>query len=101
MTAFSTPRVAALLAALVLPLAHGAPQPDATPVNTFIGTQDEGNTFPGASAPFGSARHFPVSSLPKSANCWAVSSSNCSRIMSANERQRSVGCLPSKMSRVS
>ncbi|MGZ3184170.1 MAG: GH92 family glycosyl hydrolase [Telluria sp.] len=23
------------------------------PVNTFIGTQDEGNTFPGASAPFG------------------------------------------------
>lgn len=53
MTAFSTPRVAALLAALALPLAHAAPQPDATPVNTFIGTQDEGNTFPGASAPFG------------------------------------------------
>jgi predicted alpha-1,2-mannosidase len=24
-----------------------------TPVNTFIGTQDEGNTYPGASAPFG------------------------------------------------
>jgi putative alpha-1,2-mannosidase len=58
MTVFSTPRLAMLLAApvlaLVLPLvAHGAPQPGATPVNTFIGTQDEGNTFPGASAPFG------------------------------------------------
>ena len=28
-----------------------------------------------------------MSSLPKSANCCAVSSSNCSRIISANERQ--------------
>lgn len=57
MTVFSNPRLAVLLAALVLPLApqlaYAAPQPDATPVNTFIGTQDEGNTFPGASAPFG------------------------------------------------
>ena len=53
MTVLSTPRLAALLVALALPLAHGAPQVDATPVNTFIGTQDEGNTFPGASAPFG------------------------------------------------
>jgi predicted alpha-1,2-mannosidase len=54
MTFFSTRRLAALLAALVLPLAaHGALVPDASPVNTFIGTQDEGNTFPGASAPFG------------------------------------------------
>ena len=31
----------------------GAAPRDPTPVNTFIGTQDEGNTFPGASAPFG------------------------------------------------
>jgi predicted alpha-1,2-mannosidase len=53
MTVLSTPRLAALLVALALPLAHGAPQVDPTPVNTFIGTQDEGNTFPGASAPFG------------------------------------------------
>jgi predicted alpha-1,2-mannosidase len=54
MTGFPTPRLAALLAALVLPLAaQSAPTFDATPVNTFIGTQDEGNTFPGASAPFG------------------------------------------------
>jgi predicted alpha-1,2-mannosidase len=53
MTVLSTPRLAALLVALALPLAHGTPQVDATPVNTFIGTQDEGNTFPGASAPFG------------------------------------------------
>jgi len=54
MTGFPTQRLAALLAALVLPLAaQSAPTLDATPVNTFIGTQDEGNTFPGASAPFG------------------------------------------------
>ena len=53
MTVLSIPQLAALLVALALPLAHAAPQPDAMPVNTFIGTQDEGNTFPGASAPFG------------------------------------------------
>lgn len=66
MTLFSTPRRLAglaglciLLAACALPLAAqstAAPvgMPAGTmPVNTFIGTQDEGNTFPGASAPFG------------------------------------------------
>lgn len=55
------PRAAActLLVALTLPMAAAvaltpAPVPvNTTPVNTFIGTQDEGNTFPGASAPFG------------------------------------------------
>jgi predicted alpha-1,2-mannosidase len=31
-----------------------------TPVNTFIGTQDEGNTFPGASAPFGMIQVGPI-----------------------------------------
>jgi predicted alpha-1,2-mannosidase len=41
----------ALMPALVSTLACAAPA--ATPVNTFIGTQDEGNTYPGASAPFG------------------------------------------------
>jgi len=29
-------------------------------VNTFIGTQDEGNTFPGASAPFGKIQVSPI-----------------------------------------
>src|SRR6478672_49039 len=29
-------------------------------VNTFIGTQDEGNTFPGASAPFGMIQVSPI-----------------------------------------
>jgi predicted alpha-1,2-mannosidase len=49
--------LAALLVACALPLAAqsavSANTPADTPVNTFIGTQDEGNTFPGASAPFG------------------------------------------------
>ena len=31
-----------------------------TPVNTFIGTQDDGNTFPGASAPFGMIQVSPI-----------------------------------------
>jgi predicted alpha-1,2-mannosidase len=31
-----------------------------TPVNTFIGTQDEGNTYPGASAPFGMIQISPT-----------------------------------------
>ncbi|GJI93959.1 alpha-1 2-mannosidase [Duganella caerulea] len=30
------------------------------PVNTFIGTQDDGNTFPGASAPFGMLQVSPI-----------------------------------------
>ncbi|MRX07591.1 glycoside hydrolase family 92 protein [Pseudoduganella sp. FT25W] len=57
MSVFPIPsRVAActLLAALTLPAVAATPVPaNTTPVNTFIGTQDEGNTFPGASAPFG------------------------------------------------
>ena len=31
-------------------------------VNTFIGTKDEGNTFPGASMPFGKAHSSPIGS---------------------------------------
>jgi len=43
-----------LVAAATLPVAQlHAAEADPMPVNTFIGTQDEGNTFPGASAPFG------------------------------------------------
>ena len=34
----------------------------AATVNTFIGTQDEGNTFPGASAPFGLIQVSPIGS---------------------------------------
>ncbi|RZJ27545.1 MAG: glycoside hydrolase family 92 protein, partial [Brevundimonas sp.] len=37
------------------------PSPSAT-VNTFIGTRDEGNTFPGASAPFGQIQVSPIGS---------------------------------------
>jgi predicted alpha-1,2-mannosidase len=50
-----------------------APRPDAlagtahdqdlpSQVNTFIGTRDEGNTFPGASAPFGMIQVSPIGS---------------------------------------
>lgn len=54
-------RVAGLVVALALAL-PGAPAraADAMPVNTFIGTQDEGNTFPGASAPFGMIQVSPT-----------------------------------------
>jgi predicted alpha-1,2-mannosidase len=39
---------------LLLPtLAHGTSATASLPVNTLIGSQDEGNTYPGASAPFG------------------------------------------------
>ncbi|MBV6324395.1 GH92 family glycosyl hydrolase [Duganella violaceipulchra] len=38
-----------------------APAPESGfPVNTFIGTQDDGNTFPGASAPFGMLQLSPI-----------------------------------------
>jgi len=51
----------ALLAAFALPMAaSNAAAPGTTPVNTFIGTQDEGNTFPGASAPFGMIQVSPI-----------------------------------------
>ncbi|MFG6461699.1 GH92 family glycosyl hydrolase [Roseateles sp. DXS20W] len=50
-----------LAVAWMLPaVAQPAPAADAMPVNTFIGTQDEGNTFPGASAPFGMIQVSPT-----------------------------------------
>jgi predicted alpha-1,2-mannosidase len=49
----------ALMPALV-PAMTRAAAPAAMPVNTFIGTQDEGNTFPGASAPFGMIQVSPT-----------------------------------------
>jgi predicted alpha-1,2-mannosidase len=51
----------ALCAALAVPTAvMSAEAVDPTPVNTFIGTQDEGNTFPGSSAPFGMIQLSPT-----------------------------------------
>ncbi|WP_370659650.1 GH92 family glycosyl hydrolase [Massilia polaris] len=55
-----------LLAALLLPATAQCAAPAAAagassmPVNTFIGTQDEGNTFPGAAAPFGKIQVSPI-----------------------------------------
>ncbi|MYM38634.1 GH92 family glycosyl hydrolase [Duganella qianjiadongensis] len=50
----SLSRLGLLAAACGLQTLALAAMPAASmPVNTFIGTQDEGNTFPGASAPFG------------------------------------------------
>lgn len=53
-----------LAAAVCLTLATGvalAAVPDpAREVNTFIGSQDDGNTFPGASAPFGLIQVSPI-----------------------------------------
>lgn len=49
-------------AAVVTPVAAAAPVDPLDAVNTFIGTQDEGNTFPGASAPFGMTQVSPIGS---------------------------------------
>ncbi|MFC5549995.1 GH92 family glycosyl hydrolase [Massilia aerilata] len=57
LTRFTLPFALALAAGAAL----AATQPAAlTPVNTFIGTQDEGNTYPGASAPFGMIQISPT-----------------------------------------
>lgn len=51
----------AMLAACLLPVAAQCAQAAGDmPVNTFIGTKDEGNTFPGASAPFGMIQVSPI-----------------------------------------
>lgn len=64
MTLSFTPRklaaLGALLAAFAPLAAHSFAAPAAMPVNTFIGTQDDGNTFPGASAPFGMIQVSPT-----------------------------------------
>ena len=51
----------ALLFSSASAIAADAEDPSAL-VNTFIGTQDEGNTFPGASAPFGLIQISPIGS---------------------------------------
>lgn len=49
------------LLALAAPLAQAAPAVDPVrEVNTFIGSKDDGNTFPGASAPFGLIQVSPI-----------------------------------------
>jgi predicted alpha-1,2-mannosidase len=53
------PAVSAMLLACALS-ASAQQAATTTPVNTFIGTQDEGNTFPGASAPFGMIQVSPT-----------------------------------------
>ncbi|RZI98284.1 MAG: glycoside hydrolase family 92 protein [Brevundimonas sp.] len=53
--------LAAGLALALLQATGAAAEPGlSTSVNTFIGTQDEGNTFPGASAPFGMIQVSPI-----------------------------------------
>jgi predicted alpha-1,2-mannosidase len=48
--------------ASVAPARAQSHSPAPLPVNTFIGTRDEGNTFPGASAPFGLIQVSPIGS---------------------------------------
>ncbi|MDH5825015.1 GH92 family glycosyl hydrolase [Luteimonas sp. RD2P54] len=57
-------RLAAAALACALPVAGAvAEEVDrAALVNTFIGTKDDGNTFPGASAPFGKIQVSPIGS---------------------------------------
>jgi len=72
MTGKTIARIGRAMAAVVaLSLTQAAPvlaRPGPVPpgpsaaVNTFIGTRDEGNTFPGASAPFGLIQVSPIGS---------------------------------------
>nr|WP_312869482.1 GH92 family glycosyl hydrolase [Saccharothrix ecbatanensis] len=54
---------ALVVAVMVSPVTATAASPDPVEsVNTFIGTKDDGNTFPGASMPFGMAHSSPIGS---------------------------------------
>ncbi|MFZ4216090.1 hypothetical protein ACOZB2_32635, partial [Pantoea endophytica] len=56
-------RLACLLALSAMPmLLQAAPAALEREVNTFIGSKDDGNTFPGASAPFGLIQVSPIGS---------------------------------------
>ena len=56
-------RLACLLALSTMPmLLQAAPAALEREVNTFIGSKDDGNTFPGASAPFGLIQVSPIGS---------------------------------------
>ncbi|MCD9085641.1 GH92 family glycosyl hydrolase [Stenotrophomonas sp. SY1] len=54
--------LACLLALSFAPLLQAAPAGLEREVNTFIGSKDDGNTFPGASAPFGLIQVSPIGS---------------------------------------
>ncbi len=54
--------IACLLALSFAPLLQAAPTALEREVNTFIGSKDDGNTFPGASAPFGLIQVSPIGS---------------------------------------
>jgi predicted alpha-1,2-mannosidase len=54
--------LACLLALSFAPLLQAAPTALEREVNTFIGSKDDGNTFPGASAPFGLIQVSPIGS---------------------------------------
>jgi len=54
--------VACVLALSFAPLLQAAPTALEREVNTFIGSKDDGNTFPGASAPFGLIQVSPIGS---------------------------------------
>ena len=54
--------IACLLALSFAPLLQAAPTVLEREVNTFIGSKDDGNTFPGASAPFGLIQVSPIGS---------------------------------------
>ncbi|MGX9718778.1 GH92 family glycosyl hydrolase [Stenotrophomonas acidaminiphila] len=54
--------LACLLALVFVPSLPAAPLALEREVNTFIGSKDDGNTFPGASAPFGLIQVSPIGS---------------------------------------
>ncbi|MNM33645.1 Glycosyl hydrolase family 92 [compost metagenome] len=54
--------LACLLALSFAPLLQAAPTALEREVNTFIGSKDDGNTYPGASAPFGLIQVSPIGS---------------------------------------
>ena len=56
----AAPACAAAMLACVAAGATAAGRDPVREVNTFIGTQGEGNTFPGASAPFGLIQVSPI-----------------------------------------
>ena len=57
----TVPLLFALAVSAALPVA-AATQGLSAEVNTFIGSKDDGNTFPGASAPFGMIQVSPIGS---------------------------------------
>jgi len=57
---WSAALAAVLAGSLITPVTASAAVDPLSSVNTFIGTQDAGNTFPGAAAPFGMTQVSPI-----------------------------------------